>query len=199
MTELQQNRYDQLLRRVGDLKGPGSKVNDALTELFPMFDVENVPAELLLLMGTRLCLGGESLSAPGVTLFNQAMLRNPVGSGALITLLEIQVSSTVAQRYVWGPTLNTFANAEPTAFVDGRVFGQGTVGQVLTEALLVVGPEFGTVRVQGNTPLKLAVPRGLAVLSPGTAFAISTTSADTALHLTFTWIERTAQPSELNL
>ena len=39
MSQLQQSRYDQLLRRVGDLKGPGSKVNDVLHELFPMFDL----------------------------------------------------------------------------------------------------------------------------------------------------------------
>ncbi len=45
--ELQQNRYDQLIRRVGGIIGPGSKVVEALGELFPVIDVENVPGELL--------------------------------------------------------------------------------------------------------------------------------------------------------
>jgi len=68
VTELQQNRYDQLLRRVGDLKGPGSKVNDVLQELFPTIDVENVPGELLFLMGTHIGLG--VLPSPAVSVIS---------------------------------------------------------------------------------------------------------------------------------
>lgn len=199
MSELNQNRYDQLLRRVGDLKGPGSKVNDALTELFPMIDVENVPAELLLLMGSRLALGGDNLAAPAATFFAQMMLRNPANSGFIITVLEARCSSTTDQQFVWGPTQNTLATAESTAFADTRVFPEGTVGQVLSESLLVVGPTFGHGRALANTDLILNVPRGLAVLTPGTAFSVSTTDDATVLTATFTWLERVAQPSELNL
>ena len=165
-----------------------------------MIDVENVPAELLLLMGSRLCLGGDNLGQPGATFFNQAMLRNPGDSGVIITLLEARVSSNSgAQRYVWGPTLNTLATVEPTAFTDTRVFGEGTVGQVRSEALLVVGPNFGSGRSPNNQDLILNVPRGLAVLAPGTAFEVSTTVADTAFGFAFSWLERVAEPSELNL
>ena len=164
-----------------------------------MFDVENVPAELLLLMGSRLCVGGDNLGAGGATFFTQAMLRNPGESGAIITVLDVVFSSTSSQRFVYGPTLNTLATSENTAFVDTRVFGQGTVGQVLSEQLLVVGPTFGHVRALANSPEHLAVPRGLAVLAPGTAFSISTTTANTGMTVTFSWLERVAQPSELNL
>ena len=164
-----------------------------------MFDVENCPAELLLLMGTRLCVGGENLGAGGATLFTQAMLRNPGGSGSLITVLDVVFSSTTSQRFVYGPTLNTLAVSEVSAFVDTRVFGEGTLGQVLSEQLLVVGPTFGHIRALANSPQKLAVPRGLAVLAPGTAFSISTTTANTGMTVTFTWLERVAQPSELKL
>ena len=199
MTVIQQNRYDQLLRRVADLKGPGSKVNDALTELFPMMDVENVPAELLLLMGSRLCMGGQNLGTPGVALFNQGMLRNPGGSGAIITVLDIHASTGTSQRLVWGPTLNTLANDGVSAFVDTRIFGEGTVGQILEEPLLVPGATFAHTRLRSDTDFHIEVPRGLAVLGPGTAFSISTATADTNFSFSFTWLERVAQPSELNL
>lgn len=199
MTQLQQNRYDQLLRRVGDLKGPGSKVNDALTELFPMIDVENVPPELLLLYGSRICVGGENLAGGGALTFQQAMLRNPGGSGFIITVTQIRVSSTDAQRIVYGPSTNTLTNARATAFSDGRVFGEGTVGQCRDEAPIVVGPTFGQARLLVLTDAIIDVPRGLGVLSPGTAFSVSTTVADTGFTYAFHWVERVAQPSELNL
>ena len=199
MTQLQQNRYDQLLRRVADLKGPGSKVNDVLTELFPTLDVENPPAELLLLMGSRLAMGGETIAAPGVAQFAQAMLRNPGGSNALITLLSLRASSLTAQRLVYGPSQNTLSTLEPTAFTDGRVFGEGTIGQVRTESPIAAGATFGHHRAQAGVEVEFAIPRGLSVISPGTAFSISTTDDDTDLTVTFTWLERIAQPSELNL
>ena len=164
-----------------------------------MFDVENVPAELLLLMGSRLCLGGEGLAAAGATFINQMMLRNPGNSGAIITLLEARISSTSAQSFVWGPTLNTLATAEPTAFADTRIFGEGTVGQVLSEALLVPGPSFGAAVKENSTEVVLNTSRGLAVLGPGTAFSVSCLNANTTLFATFVWIERVAQPSELQL
>ena len=164
-----------------------------------MFDVENVPPELLLLMGSRLCLGGEVLDAAGATLINQAMLRNPGGSGAILTLLSIRVSDPTSQDFVWGPTLNTLAVASPTAFSDTRVFGEGTVGQVLNEPLLVPGPIFGAQFVTGGRGFEIAVPRGLAVIAPGAAFSISSTVANLPMSFCFTWVERTAQPSELNL
>ena len=164
-----------------------------------MLDVENVPAELLLLMGSRLCLGGADLSTGGPTFFNQAMLRNPGGSAAIITLLDIHCSSASDNRFVWGPTLNTLSNVQLSAFTDTRVFGEGTVGQVLSEALLVPGPSFGHARFRSNTDFLLKVPRGLAVIAPGTAFSISCADADTNFSFAFTWLERVAQPSELNL
>jgi len=199
LSQLNQNRYDQLLRRVGDLKGGGSKVNDALTELFPMIDVENVPAELLLLMGSRLALGGADLAVAGGSFFNQAMLRNPGQSGIIITLLEARPSSLTSQTFAWGPTVNTLPDTEVSGFTDTRVFGEGTVGQVLSDQLLVPGPSFGFARVQSGRDFVLAVPRGLAVLGPGTAFGITCTTLNTDFQVAFTWLERVAQPSELNL
>ena len=62
MTEIQQGRYDALVRRVADLKGPGSKVNDMLEELFPVFDVEKLPSELYRLANIDLCFGGAGIA-----------------------------------------------------------------------------------------------------------------------------------------
>ena len=159
MTQLQQNRYDQLLRRVADLKGPGSKVNDVLTELFPMIDVENPPAELLVLMGSRIAIGSINQPAPGALLFEQHMLSNPVGSGAIITLLECVTScSNTNQRIGYGLTQNTLAGTALEAFTDGRAFPDGTIGKVLHAGELVTGVTFGQMRCIAAVNLFISPP-----------------------------------------
>jgi len=200
LSELQQNRYDRLLRRVGDLKGQGSKVNDALSELFPMFDVENVPAELYLLGGIRICLGRTDQGTPGPALFRASMIRNPGGSNTIITLTSVVFASLAGQEIVLGPTLTSYTTAGTRAIADTRQFGpQAPVGQLLTDDLLVVGADFFRYRINSSEAFTFAPPGAVAVLAPGTAFSVSTGTADTSLTVGYTWRERQAEPSELNL
>jgi hypothetical protein len=198
MSELQQNRYDRLLRRVGDLKGPGSKVNDALTELFPVMDVERVPAELRALMGSNLCVGS-TIEAGIAANVQQAMLRNTAGTGVVMTILEVRVFSATAQTIVFGPTLNTFANSGVRAFTDLRLFPSAPVGLILDGIALTAAPIFGRIRVNGDDEAIYHPPIGVGVVTPGTAFAFSGSIVNTDLITSWTWIERVAQPSELNL
>lgn len=200
MSEILQSRYDQLLRRVCDLKGPGSKVNDALTELFPMFDVENLPSDLLLLAGTRLAMGEINLGPGGAGTFVQCMLRNPGDSGSIITLHQIRVGSGNAQLFGVGPSLNTLGTASDTAFVDTRIFPEQPVGQVLFDVtLMVIGPTVFHLRAAANEEAVFSYPPGLAVIAPGTAFSVTTFVANTNMTCSFFWRERVAQPSELQL
>jgi len=200
LTALNQNRYDQLLRRVGDLKGPGSKVNDALTELFPMIDVENVPAELLLLSGSKLAMGRANLIGGGATFFGIAFLRNNGATGVLGRVMEIEVFSTTAQRILIGPTQNSAAAVGATAFADGRVFGEGTT--LVTQGAnnnLVSGSDFYRLGIDGIESKTWRPPGAGMVISPGTALSVSATVDNTDLTVSFVWVERIAQPSELNL
>jgi len=200
LTQIQQNRYDQLLRRVADLKGPGSKINDALTELFPMLDVENLPAELLLLSGSRLCLGTVAIGSGGAGNFTHTFLRNPGGSGVVARVVQVGVWSSIVQTFHFGITTNSDVASGDTAFADGRVFGEGTV--VVTQGnnnLLVTGPTFFRKRHDTNFDTVFEPPVACAVLSPGTAFIVSSDTNNSGHNTSFVWIERQAQPSELNL
>jgi len=198
LTALNQNRYDALLRRVGDLKGPGSKVNDALTELFPMLDVENLPSELLLLSGTRLCVGHIAVLAVGATI-PQAMLRVALETSVVATIHMVSMFSETAQRIAMGPTQNVYPDPGAQAFTDGRVFGEGTVAKVLGDNLLVVGSDFYRLQIPAGTSIDFIPPKGFSVVTPGTAFSVSGTVGATPLDVSFFWSERVAQPSELNL
>jgi len=199
LTALNQNRYDQLLRRVGDLKGPGSKVNDALTELFPMLDVENLPAELQLLAGSRLCMGTGLLGAGGATFFGTMLLRNNAGSGIIARLIEVNVVAT-AGSIVLGPTQNSDTPLGGEAFADTRIFGEGTALKIQgSNNNLVFGANFWTPRTDADNIYSWSPPSSIAVISPGNAFSVSNGAANVALRVNWLWLERQAQPSELNL
>lgn len=200
MSELQQNRYDQLLRRVADLKGPGSKVNDVLGELFPTIDVENVPSELLLLMGSRLCMARTQTAAGGAGNFGIHLLRNAAGSGALGTLLALSVGGSAASNFNIGPTLNSGTPAGTRAFVDTRIFGQGTALVTMADNnSLVIGSNFFAFQSNASGQAWFVPPKGMAVVAPGTAFSVSNGTANQTLDVSWLWVERVAQPSELNL
>jgi len=200
VSEIQQNRYDQLLRRVTGAIGPGSKVNDALTELFPMIDVENLPGELFLLSGTRLGFGGTSLgSAAGE--FSSIQLFNPVDSQHIVTLQTVLWSSTTTQTVLFGidtPVLTTATAAERNR--DGRagLLATLTVAQVRRQSLVAVGPATSQTRTLADTIVTLDDRNSVAVLPPGTGFSMTGATAATQTNCTFFWRERPAGPSELN-
>jgi len=196
VTELQQNRYDQLLRRVGDLKGPGSKVNDVLQELFPTIDVENVPGELLLLMGTRI---GWAATSKTPTAGKQAgiQLFNPLQSGQLITVTSMTVSASISATYTFGiVTLALATNTGIPRLRDGRVgVGPSGVAQLRTapDAISLVS---GIIRVQTNIPWELVDINSVCVLSPGSGLSLIG-QVDGGFNVSFRYRERIAEPSEL--
>jgi len=200
LTELQQSRYDAVLRRVGDLKGPGSKVNDVLTELFPMFDVENLQPELFLLGGQVLGMGSSELSA-GAGLTPNIGIFNPLNSGKLITVTLVTASMTSSTVLLWSTAHTAFTTLVTTNLSrDTRILApELPVGQIREETAAGLLTANGRVRIQASTPFILTDPNGLAVLAPGGGFAIGGGSFQSTLNASFFWRERVAEPSELNL
>jgi len=198
VSAIQQNRWDQLLRRAADLKGPGSKVNDALTELFPTFDVEHLPAELYLLGGTRLCFGSStSTGAAGES--GRVQLFNPVGSGKLLTVTSFIASAASITIIRFGVTLTPLAAVSTQLFRDTReivpALPTGVIGGVSSVAL---APATGQFRVLANTAKQIEDPNGIMVLAPGTGLEVGSSVNQIAMNCTFFWRERVAEPSEIN-
>ena len=201
-SEIQQNRYDQLLRRVGGLIGPGSKVSEVISELFPMFDVENMPGELLRLAGTRLCLGGGALA--GVAAESPtAVLENPAGTGMLLTLERVDIGTDTSMIVRWGVQNGFRATAVAIGtedFRDVREFApdQPTANvRQISEAALPNGTNQS--RLSANRNLVLDPPNGVCVLPPGTSFEIGSGTNNVGIFYGFSWRERVAEQSELNL
>ena len=197
-SDLQQTRYDQLIRRVGGIIGPGSKVSEALSELFPVIDVENVPAELLAL--SRTALGqGSTLQNPSAGDNNISQLFNPVGSGILITVTSLIFSSNTLQGIEYATTetpLTTGTGNEIPRDTRSGVTG-GIVGQIREVQQVGSLSPFGQIVVSPNVSVFLENERGLFVLSPGTGLSVGTTTVNTVMRVNYMWRERVALESEL--
>ncbi len=199
MTEIQQGRYDALLRRVADLKGPGSKVNDVLEELFPIFDVEHLPDELYRLANIDLCMGGGFVGAVAGE-SPRGQIFNPAGSGKVMTVTQAGCSHTSAGIIRWGrqDTIQT-GNLSTQIFRDVRhPLGNLPTGQIRFESSAALANANGQTHSLNSTPFALKDENGLAILTENTGFEIGTSRVNDDLTFYFYWRERVAEPSELN-
>lgn len=173
-------------------------VNDALTELFPVINVENLPGELYFLSGTKLAHGGAVQTGAGGQ-FAQINLVNPVGSGHLITITSVAFSNAVASNMLFaaGPeVVNT--DAGTATFRDTRTGVLGAVGRVDQASAVAAVPAILPLRILGNNTYRLDDRNGLAVLSPGNMYQVGTEVAAQTIRVAFWWRERPAEQSELN-
>ncbi len=199
MTEIQQNRYDQLIRRVANIVSPGSMVNDALNELFPMIDVENLNAELALLTGWRL---GFSSTAQNALAANQNLVQlfNPADSSLLVVLERADFRNSVSQIIEYG--LATAALTNFTANQAMRDTREGIltspVAQLREVQQVASIAAFGQFLLQADVTFTMEEKAGLFVLAPGTGITFSTTVVNTTSLIQFLWRERLAEPAELN-
>lgn len=199
MTEIQQNRWDQLVRRAANIVAPGSMVSDSLNELFPMLNVETLNAELLLLTGWRLVVAGSNEpSSTGDV--NHHQLFNPAGSGHIITVTSVQFRAAAIMEIRYGTTTADLAGVTGNPSVrDTRVGpGSSVVGIVSSLNQVAGAPQNGNYLVQANVTAELKDENGLFVLGPGTGVNFTTTVTGTASIVNFFWKERVAQAAELN-
>lgn len=198
MSNINQNRWDQLVRRVAGLIGPGSKVNNTIGDLFPMLDVENLPAELYLLGGTRLGSGsaqqtGSAGEVPRCQIFN------PADSGMIVTLTSFLVSLTVIGQI---RMVNTITAESTNVVARVRDLRLGTIQPTTTEVraaseAAVLAANGGEFRVLGTTVNPITDPNGIVVLAPGTGMTLTTSAVASTMTATFFFRERVAESSEL--
>lgn len=195
--ELQTARYDNLVRRLGGLLGPGSKVTETLSELFPVIETENLPAELLFLGGW---LTGMNTATQAATVGESSRLQvfNPLGSGKIAVLTDVYFDGD-------GGIVNWQINETP--FVPAPVTGitRDThagfdVGTALATGALATGNtlQAGRFVLSANVFLHFHSENGIAVLAPGSGVEFGTDVDNRNLNATFFWRERVALPSELN-
>jgi len=200
-TELQQTRYDQLIRRVGGIIGPGAKVAEVIPELFPMIDLENVPPELLLLGGTQVCYGGGTVGVVAAQ-FSRASITNPLASGKIVTVDSMILgSSTGNTTMVWGRDNAVLAGAIDTqVFADTRNPATNfPVAEIKSDTSVTGSTASAHAKITGSNPLIIEPKHGVMILAPGETLMVRNLATNALLTFTFFWRERVALSSELNL
>jgi len=198
--EIQQNRYDRMIRRVAGIIGPGSKVAEVITELFPMINLEDPPAELHLLGGTVLGMGAADLTAAAAQ-FAKIQLFNPVGSNQIVTVTDLWFTGpgtsltrvsrdTVALSAGIGTQVARDTRQIVTSLPTAQMFQESSVGFINANMIF---------RHLANSIVHIQSPNDLMVLAPGTGITCSNDTAQGRLVVTFLWRERPAEPSELSL
>ena len=200
--EVQQTRWDRIIRRVSGSIGPGSRVSETISELFPMIDVERIPGELLLLGGTRLGFATFVVQATAGA-FGAAQLQNPAGSNAIITVTQAIMSGDQTGILSWGIDEPALATALPNAgrLRDTReVFPTQPVGllRIQTNLVAPVGGQ-GQTNVFTDRNFTLKDSNGIVILAPGEAFVVGYNQVARELLVSFFWRERPAEESELSL
>lgn len=199
MTEIQQNRWDQLVRRVSNIVGGGSQVNDTLNELFPTLDVESQVAELMFLAGTRRGIATVQINATAAVL-NHHQLFNPVGSGLLVTLTRVDIRDSAGQLVEFDTAVAPLTNltSNPRLRDSRGPLTALPVAQPRNVQQAGGLPAVGSIIVQANVSLRIDDPQGLFVMAPGTGVTFATTVVNTSSQVMFWWRERLAEPAELN-
>ena len=198
---LQINRYDRLIRRLGNIVGEGAIVTGVLPDVFPTIDVEDLQTDGWGVAGWRIAFGGAAVAgAAGEKPHIQIL--NPTGSGVITVVEQVMWSTAttgvlsynihdtvlttlqVGQR--WRdrrfPTLN-----RPVT----QVRSQSIVGAPIVSAF--------TLNIAANDPQIWAPPKGFMVLAPGTGFAMNHGTDATILRAQFYWRERAIEPAEQNI
>lgn len=173
-------------------------VADALGELFPTIEVENVPIELLALMSTHVGWCSSALG-PVVGEHNHHQLFNQPGSNTLLVVTQVGLRSDVGQFMRFSlaigelPTLAGNERRRDTRAGVNAIL----VGQNRTDNSIVSGGLDFRVRMQGNVQQFITDPNGIAVVFPGTGLTISTADNNNTSMVDFMWRERAFQESEL--
>ncbi len=195
--DLQTARYDGLIRRVGGLLGGGSKVTESLSELFPMIDCENLPAELLFLAGWRTGFSTQTV-AQTVGETSRAQIQNPVGSGRLVVVTDVWIFAAPSIiAYTTADVL--FPSSLPGNLRDTRTGAFASTSARVSSLQTGNTARRGELNATSNVVFHhFAHNNELAVLGPGTAWEYGTVSDNIFMDITFFWRERAALSSELN-
>lgn len=193
MIPVQTPRFGEWLRKL--FGGRGGFGLTLLDDVMPYVDVLSERPDIQWMRREHLWQAGTNLPAPGVGLNATLEVRNPTGSGKLVTVQRIIATVDAADTVTFGITTGAILGAalNPVPARDGRDF---PVTLATSAAMNGIAGPFGTqtLRLGANAPIVFDVN---AVLSPGVGFGISRGTANLLFTVAAFGSERDMTPEEL--
>jgi len=197
-SELQTDRYSQMVRRVGAMIGPGGRVVEVLTELFPVIELEGTTPEILALGGWRTAWQStERPAAPGMV--SRSQLFNPADSGIIAAVTQVWWRSAIA-----GAIQMAIENAQIGGTPVRGLFRDARFGGNRETSLTVEAVDAGAVgggfffRDPGAVNTQMRDDNGIVVLLPGSGLSVGAGAQNSQLTVNYFWRERSAEQSEIN-
>jgi len=193
-SDLTTNRYDNLIRRVGNMQGPGSKLSELVPAGMPIFPLEGGPHELQAIGGKSTYFAGVGfVPTPGMAAHVQ--LRNPADSGKLVTISRMDiVSQSQSLLRIIMVVGEAFLDLVSVGFAqrDSRIDSGRSAILETADASIVAGGENYETQLM-TPPLVLGW-----TLAPASLIFVEQTVATVRLTVNFAWSERRLEPSELS-
>lgn len=197
-TEIQTDRYSQIIRRVAAQIGPGGRVVESLTDLFPVIDVERAPPEILALGGWR--TAWNTSERPGnVATSNRQQLFNLADSGIVASVTRVDLFADTATAIQGAVELDPIGGTPVRGvFRDSRFGGDRETSLTTTHVDAGIVGAGLRYHLSANLLLSIRDDNGLCVLLPGSGLSFATGGVDIRLTVVWWWRERSAEQSELN-
>jgi len=196
MSTIQTPRYEQFTKRLLRIVG-GGIMPRLQNDLSPVINIED-PADHALLFWKGHKLASASVSVPITAVrFGAAGLFNPLGSGRLITIETITLRSGGGNFVTFSLTQTRTLNVLATlSFTDSRAsLAAVPVGEIGEDDFAAVPANFFRVVASATTVFL----RPSIVLAPGVGLLLTNNTAATAWEANFTWLERDAETTELEV
>ena len=196
MGRLQTARLESMIRRWGSIKGGGSLLSDTLADVFPVFDLENLTPEMQLLADWFPWFGFATILG-GVAQLGGLLVQNAADSGKIVVVEKMIINTVVAQDVTCGVRAVVAAGAA----VRNR---DGRSPNLVNNNVQIFGSnntttQFGMIlQTAANIDREFEIRNGIAILGPGSAFAVVMSVANETMTGTFIGRVRQAEPSELN-
>lgn len=190
-SDVQTGRWDNLLRRVAGMQGPGSKMREIVPSAVPVFPLEGGPHDLQLI-GGKFSFISTLRFTPAVGFAASILLINPSASGKLIVVDQVLLTSSLAG--MGNLSIGVIAGVVNTVIPtqrDGRIVSPHPVARLHELSLVATNLRQFTV---GPT----TVVRDMGwTISPNRALSFRSDIIDAVTDVAFVFSERVAEPSEL--
>lgn len=192
--ELTGSRYDNLIRRVGNMQGPGSKLNELVPSGMPTFPLEGGPHELLRLARTNTYFAGVTV-VNGVGLSAFVFLQNPANSGLIVTIRQFMIRMTSSSHEVsFGVRDGNTAGTQ--VFTSNQVLDSRCPARSGAQLRTATGAGIGSSLLWRFSTATAFVDWDATLLPDSEAYLELTTDSVT-FHAGYVYRERIAEQSEL--